>query len=114
MTTNDASMTSPDVDLQASGTVSLATMTTAFSGRVQLSHALSKQAGTDLYRYTVQGGRVTLPVVVSGPFGNLAVRIDLADAATRAIRNRAEEEAKKALERNLPKGLRGLIKKGGG
>ena len=114
MTTGDATLTSPDVDLQAAGAVSLATMTTAFSGRVQLSQTLSQQAGTDLYRYTAEGGRVTLPVALSGPIGNLAVRIDLADAAARAIRNRAEDEAKKALERNLPKGLRGIIKKGGG
>jgi uncharacterized protein involved in outer membrane biogenesis len=114
MTTNDLTMTSPDVDLQASGTVSLATMTTGFAGRVQLSETLSKQAGTDLYRYTQQGGRVTLPVALTGPIGNIAVRLDVADVATRAIRNRAADEMKKALERNLPKGLRGLIRKGGG
>ena len=113
MTTNDFAMTSPDVDLQASGTVSIATMTTGFAGRVQLSEGLSKQAGTDLYRYTQEGGRVTLPVALTGPIGNLSVRVEVADVATRAIRNRAADEMKKALERNLPKGLRGLIRKGG-
>jgi uncharacterized protein involved in outer membrane biogenesis len=114
MTTNDFSMASPDVDLRAAGTVTIATMTTDFGGRVQLSEDLSKQAGTDLYRYAQEGGRVTLPVTLSGPLGNLSVRVDLGDAAARAIRNRAAEEAKKAIERNISKGLRGLFKKKGG
>jgi uncharacterized protein involved in outer membrane biogenesis len=115
MMTNDFAMTSPDVDLLAAGTIALDSMSTAFNGRVQLSEALSKQAGTDLYRYAQENGRVTLPVSVTGPMGDLSVRVNLVDAAARALRNRAEEEAKKALERNLPKGLRGLFgRKGGG
>ena len=114
MTTNDFAMASPDVDLSASGSVNVATMTTNFDGQVRLSEALSKQAGTDLYRYAQEGGRVTLPVTLSGPLGNLSVRVDVADAAARAIRNRAAEEAKKAIERNISKGLRGLFKKKGG
>ena len=111
MSTSDFSMTSPDVDLAASGSIRLATMTTDFDGRAQLSEALSKQAGTDLYRYAQQGGRVTLPVDVSGPIDRLSVRVDIGKAAERAIRNRAEEEAKKAIKRNLPGGLGGLIPK---
>lgn len=114
MHTTDFAMSSTDLDLQAAGGLSLASMTADFGGRVQLSEELSKQAGTDLYRATQENGRVTLPVGVSGPMGNLSVRVDVADAATRAIRNRAAEEAKKAIERNVPKGLRGLFKKGGG
>lgn len=114
MTTSDFTMSSPDLDLVAAGTMSIATMHTDFGGRVQLSEALSKQAGTDLYRYTQDGGRVTLPVALTGPLGNVSVRIDVADAATRALRNRAAEEAKKAIERNVSKGLRGLFRKGGG
>ena len=114
MTTTDVAMASPDVDLSAAGSVNVATMTTNFDGQVRLSESLSKQAGTDLYRYAQDGGRVTLPVTVSGPLGHLSVRVDLADAAARAIRNRAAEEAKKAIERNISKGLRGLFKKKGG
>ena len=114
MHTTDVAMSSTDLDLHAAGALSLASMTADFGGRVQLSEALSKQAGTDLYRATQEDGRVTLPVAVSGPMGHLTVRVDVADAATRAIRNRAAEEAKKAIERNVPKGLRGLFKKGGG
>lgn len=110
MATDDLTMSSPDVDLQAAGTVRLVDMTTQFAGKVQLSDALSKEAGTDLYRYAQEGGRVTLPVTVTGPIRNLAVSIDVADAARRAIRNRAVEETKKAIERNLP-GLGGLFPK---
>jgi uncharacterized protein involved in outer membrane biogenesis len=109
LATDDLAMTSTDVDLTASGTLRLADLSADFGGRAQLSPALSQQAGTDLYRYTQEGGRVTLPVTVSGPLRHLAVRVDVADAATRAIRNRATEEINKALERNLPKGLGGLF-----
>jgi uncharacterized protein involved in outer membrane biogenesis len=111
ITTRDFSMTSTDVDLTASGKMHVASMTTDFAGRAQLSGALSKQAGTDLYRYAQEGGRVTLPVTVTGPIQHLSVRVDIGNAAMRAIRNRATDEAKKALERNLPGGLRGLIPK---
>jgi uncharacterized protein involved in outer membrane biogenesis len=109
LTTDDLAMASADVDLTASGTLRLADMSTDFGGRAQLSEALSREAGTDLYRYAQEGGRVTLPVTVAGPIQQLAVRVDIADAAKRAIRNRATEEINKALERNLPKGLGGLF-----
>lgn len=114
ITTNDFAMHSPDVDLTAAGSMRLDSMTTDFAGRAQLSETLSKQAGTDLYRYTQDGGRVTLPVTVTGPIAALDVRVDLGEAAARALRNKAEEEATKAIERNLPKGLKGIFKKGGG
>ena len=52
-------------------------------------------------RYTQENGRVTLPVTVSGPLGRLAVRVDLGDAAARAIKNRAAEEVNKAIQRGL-------------
>jgi hypothetical protein len=48
---------------------------------------------------------------VSGPLSNLSVRIDVAGAAGRALRNRANEEIQKAIKRNLPGGLGGLFKK---
>jgi uncharacterized protein involved in outer membrane biogenesis len=109
--TNDFAMQSTDVDLTGAGAVALATMATEMRGQVRLSNELSKKGGTDLYRYAQQDGRVTLPVTVSGPLTSLSVRIDVAQAASRAIRNRATEELNKAIERNLPGGLRGLFPK---
>jgi len=99
--TDDIAMSSPDVDLSASGTLRLADLGADLAGRARLSEALSKQAGTDLVRYTQENGRVTLPVTVSGPLGHLAVRVDLGDAAARAIKNRATEEVNKAIQRGL-------------
>jgi uncharacterized protein involved in outer membrane biogenesis len=109
--TNDLALQSTDVDLAGAGAVALATMTTAVKGQVQLSNELSKKGGTDLYRYAQQDGRVTLPVTVSGPLASLSVRIDLAQATSRAIQNRMNEELNKAIERNLPKGFQGLFPK---
>ena len=99
--TNDFAMTSTDVDLTGAGTIRVATMTAHLDGQVRLSEALSQKGGTDLYRYTQEGGRVTLPATVTGPLGNLSVRIDIAQAATRAVTNRAKEELQKAIDRNL-------------
>jgi uncharacterized protein involved in outer membrane biogenesis len=109
--TNDFAMQSTDVDLTGAGALAAATMTTEVQGQVRLSPELSKQAGTDLYRYAQQDGRVTLPVTVSGPLAGLSVRIDLSQAASRAIQNRANEELNKAIERNLPRDLRTLFPK---
>jgi hypothetical protein len=72
-----------------------------------LSDELSQRAGRDLVRYTQEGGRVTLPVTITGSADNPHVRIDIADAAQRAVVNRAAEEAQKALK----KGFGGLFKR---
>ena len=109
--TNDFAMSSPDVDLRGTATLALARMTADMKGRVQLSEKLSKEAGTDLYRYTQEGGRVTLPASVSGPLDNLSVRVDVSAVASRAIRNAATDEVNKAIKRNLPGGLGGLFPK---
>jgi uncharacterized protein involved in outer membrane biogenesis len=108
--TSDVTLTSSDVDLSAAGSLRLSGMDADLAGRAQLSEALSKQAGTDLYRYTQEGGRVTVPVTVTGPIERLAVRVDLGDAAKRAIRNKAAEEAQKLIDKNLP-GLGGLFRR---
>jgi len=100
--TDDLAMTSTDVDLSAAGSLRLAGMSADLAGRAQLSDALSRQAGTDLYRYTQEGGRVTLPVTVTGPIAHLSVGVDVADVALRALRNRAIDEAKKAIEKRIP------------
>ena len=108
--TRDVAMTSTDIDLSATGSLALAAMSADLAGRAQLSEALSQQAGTDLYRYTQDGGRVTVPVTVTGPLDRLAVRVDVGDVAKRAIRNKATEEAQKLIDKKLP-GLRGLFQR---
>lgn len=110
MRTGDLAMTAPDVDLTGTATLNIAAMTVDMRGRLRLSEGLSKEAGTDLYRYTQEGGRVTLPVTVTGPLGSLSARVDVGAAATRAIRNKASEEINRAIKRNLP-GLGGLFPK---
>jgi uncharacterized protein involved in outer membrane biogenesis len=108
--TSDVSMASSDVDLTAAGSLQLSGMAADLAGRAQLSEALSQQAGTDLVRYTQEGGRVTVPVTVTGPLTGLAVRVDVGDVAKRAIRNKAAEEAQKLIDRKLP-GLGGLFRR---
>ena len=97
--TNDLRLESNDLLLSASGVVHLDGTATALAGQVQLSDALSKQAGRDLVRYTQEEGRVTLPASISGPADNLQVRIDVASLARRALANRANAEVKKGLGR---------------
>ena len=105
--TQDLQLESKDLLLAAAGAVRLDGRAVNLVGRVQLSDALSQQAGRDLVRYTQEQGRVTLPATITGPAGNLQVHIDVADMAKRAITNRAGEEVQKALKN----GLGGLIKK---
>jgi uncharacterized protein involved in outer membrane biogenesis len=105
--TSDLRFESKDLLLAAAGAVRLDGTAVNLVGQVQLSEALSQQAGRDLVRYTQEQGRVTLPATITGPVENLQVRIDVANLARRAITNRAGEEAQKALK----KGLGGLIKK---
>ena len=65
---------------------------------MQLSDALTKQAGRDLVRYTQEQGRVTLPATVTGS-AQVAGRAawTSADLFRRALQNKANEELKKAL-----------------
>jgi uncharacterized protein involved in outer membrane biogenesis len=99
--TQDLQLQSNDVLLSAAGAVRLDGRAVNLVGRVQLSEALSQQAGRDLVRYTQEQGRVTLPATITGPAENLQVHIDVADMAKRAITNRAGEEAQKALKNGL-------------
>lgn len=52
-------------------------------------------------RYTQEEGRVTLPATITGSADAPSVRIDVADMARRAVRNRANEEAQKLLKKGL-------------
>jgi uncharacterized protein involved in outer membrane biogenesis len=103
--TEDLRFESNDLLLVAAGAVRLDGSAINLSGHVQLSDKLSQQAGRDLVRYTQEGGRVTLPVTITGSADNPQVRIDMASVARRAITNRAREEAEKAIK----KGLGGLL-----
>ena len=88
------SLTSPDADIAGSGTLNLDTE--AMNGRVDvtLSEALSRQAGTDLYRYTREGNRVVLPAAIGGTLSNPRLTIDIGAAAKRGLRNEVERRLK--------------------
>jgi len=105
--TEDLRFESKDLLLAAAGTVRPDGRGINLRGQVQLSDELSKQAGRDLVRYTQQEGRVTLPATITGSADAPQVRIDVADVAKRALTNRANEEAQKALK----KGIDRLFKK---
>jgi len=105
--TTDLRFESPDLLLGATGTLRLDGSSINLAGRAQLSDELSQHAGRDLVRYTQEGGRVTLPLTITGSAEAPHVRIDVADVAKRAVVNRAAEEAQKALK----KGLGGLFKR---
>jgi uncharacterized protein involved in outer membrane biogenesis len=96
-TTNDLRFESKNVLLSATGTIRLDGSRVDLAGPVQLSDALSKQAGRDLVRYTASDGRATLPVTITGSADDLHVGVDLTSLAKRAIINRTGDEVKKAL-----------------
>jgi uncharacterized protein involved in outer membrane biogenesis len=101
--TDDLRFESKDLLLTASGNVRLDGSAVNLAGKVQLSDELSKQAGSDLARYTAEQGRVTLPATITGPADNLSVKIDVADLAKRAITNE--------LQKQLKTGLGGLLRR---
>jgi uncharacterized protein involved in outer membrane biogenesis len=88
------SLTSPDAAMAGSGTLNLDT--DALNGRVDvtLSEALSRQAGTDLYRYTREGDRVLLPAAIGGTLTHPRLTIDVGAAAKRGLRNEVERRLK--------------------
>jgi uncharacterized protein involved in outer membrane biogenesis len=103
--TADLVFESKDLRLGAAGTVRLDGTAINLAGNVQLSEALTEQAGRDLVRYTQDQGRVTLPATITGSAAAPSVRIDVAAVARRAITNRATEES----QRLIKKGLGGLL-----
>ena len=106
--TNDLLFEAKDVILSAQGVVGLVASTVDLKGQVQLSDALSAQAGRDLVRYTQEQGRVTLPATVTGSIDAPRVRIEFGDMTRRALQNaaneqkeRAKQEATKAITKKL-------------
>jgi hypothetical protein len=108
VSTDDLRFESKDLNLAAVGAVQLRAASVNLKGRVQLSEALSQQAGRDLVRYTQEQGRVTLPATITGPSDALRVNIDVGDVAMRALKNAANEKAQELLK---GKGLSGLFKR---
>jgi len=105
--TQDLRFESKDLLLAAAGSVRLDGSGINLAGKAQLSDELSKQAGQDLVRYTQEGGRVTVPLTISGSGNAPQVRVDISGMAKRAFTNRANEEVQKVLK----KGLGDLFKK---
>jgi len=99
--TKDLAFESDDVSLDAAGQIGLDGSNINLAGRVRLSEALTQQAGRDLVRYTQEGGRVTVPVSISGSAGDLNVRLETVDLLRRALTNKALEEAGEALRRGI-------------
>ena len=88
------SLNSPDADTTGAGTLSLDS--DALDGRVtvKLSEGLTKQAGTDLIRYTQEGNRVVLPATIGGTLSNPRLTIDVGAAAKRGLQNEVERRLK--------------------
>ena len=83
-------MRSPDADIDGQGSLSLASKSLEGGAELRLSEALSKQAGTDLVRFTREGNRVLLPARISGTLAAPRITIDAAAAARRGLRNEVE------------------------
>lgn len=99
--TTDLRFESKDLLLTAAGAIGVTGRYVDLAGDLQLSDDLSRQAGRDLVRYTQRDGRVTVPVTISGTASDLLVQIGVVNVLKRAITNRATEEAKKAVAKEL-------------
>ncbi|MGE0450785.1 MAG: AsmA-like C-terminal region-containing protein [Vicinamibacterales bacterium] len=99
--TQDLRFESTNLLLSAAGVIALDGSRLDLAGDMQLSDALSQRAGRDLARYTAKDGRVTIPVTITGTADAPQVHLDLADMAKRALTNRANEEAQKAIKERL-------------
>jgi AsmA-like C-terminal region len=87
VSTDDLKLRSPDFDLLARGTLTLPTKALDLRGDLMLSEAMSKKAGTDLYRYTHEGNRIVLPAIVGGTLASPKASIDAEAALKRGLRN---------------------------
>jgi uncharacterized protein involved in outer membrane biogenesis len=84
------SMRSRDVDIVGSGTLNADSKALDGTLDLSLSEELSKQAGTDLVRFTREGNRVVLPARIGGTIDGPRVTIDAAAAAKRGLRNEVQ------------------------
>lgn len=96
------SLHSQDFDVDGAGTLTIPTK--ALDGRANLilSESLSKQAGTDLVRFTQEGNRVVLPANIGGTLASPRVTIDAAAAAKRGLQNEVQRRLKGLFDRVKP------------
>ncbi len=91
-------MRSRDADIV--GKVTLNADSEAMDGTLDLSlsEELSKQAGTDLIRFTREGNRVVLPAKIGGTLAAPRLTIDATAAAGRGLRNEVQRRLKGLLD----------------
>jgi uncharacterized protein involved in outer membrane biogenesis len=102
LSSSDLTLSSPDFDVAASGTLALPTRQLDLDADLVLSESLSAQAGRDLYRYTREGNRVVLPATIDGTLDRPRVGIDAAAAVKRGLRNEVERRLKGLMDRLKP------------
>jgi uncharacterized protein involved in outer membrane biogenesis len=95
---NSFAFDSPDVDIAGTGTLGVDTKALDGDLTLALSEELSRQAGTDLARFTREGNRILLPANLGGTLDQPRVTIDAKEAITRGIRNETERQLKGLLE----------------
>jgi hypothetical protein len=88
------SMRSRDVDIVGSGTLNVDTKALDGTFDLSLSEELSKQAGTDLARFTREGNRIVLPATIGGTLAAPRLSIDAAAAARRGLQNEVQRRLK--------------------
>lgn len=91
------SLESPDATIVGTGTLHIPSK--ALDGRLDmsLSEELSKQAGTDLVRFTREGNRVVLPARIGGTLSSPSLTIDASAAVQRGLKNEVERRLKDLL-----------------
>ena len=92
------SMHSRDADIVGTVTLNLDAQSLDGALDLSLSEELSKQAGTDLVRFTREGNRVVLPSRIGGTLAAPRITIDAAAAAQRGLRNEVQRRLKGLLE----------------
>jgi hypothetical protein len=102
ITSDSLALQSPDLDVAASGTLTIPTKALDGRATLMLSEALSAQAGTDLVRFTREGDRVVLPAVLGGTLERPRVTIDAAEATKRGLRNEVGRRLKGLFDRIKP------------
>jgi hypothetical protein len=88
------SMRSRDADIVGSGALSVETKALDGTFDLSLSEELSKQAGTDLARFTREGNRIVLPANIGGTLSAPRLSIDAAAAARRGLQNEVQRRLK--------------------
>jgi hypothetical protein len=92
------SMRSRDADIVGSLTLNVDSQALDGTADLSLSEELSKQAGTDLIRFTREGNHVVLPAHLGGTLAAPRLTIDAAAATKRGLRNEVERRLKGLLE----------------